>query len=93
MTTEVLQQALEALEEAEYARTDLSETLVSSAIIVLREALVQPAQPVHLITADDVTDEMRNAFRDGDDDSAFENINKCLAAAVNAWIKHRGDTK
>ena len=45
MTREVLQQALEALEEAEYARTDLSETLVSSAIIALREALIQPVQP------------------------------------------------
>ena len=42
MIREVLQLALEALEEAEYARTDLSETLASSAIIVLREALAQP---------------------------------------------------
>lgn len=51
------------------------------------------AQPLHPITADDVTDEMVVAFRDGDDGSPFEDISKCLAAVVNAWIKQRSNTK
>lgn len=43
---EIMQMALDALEEHEYARTDKSLRLGHAAIIALREALAQLAQPL-----------------------------------------------
>ena len=45
MTKELLQQALDALEEMQYASTDTSERLGVAAIAALKAAIAQPVDP------------------------------------------------
>lgn len=50
-------------------------------------------KPLQPITAEDVTDEMVFTHNTATAENSDHDYKIVIAAAVNAWIKHKGDTK